>query len=165
MGRVMPAWKREDLDGIALELEARLSTRGEVIEVGSYARKEAEVHDLDLLLITEDLERDVEPILRGLPILRIKHEDKKTAVLLDVGGKPLRVEIWKAPPARRGAAELYLMGPTPFNREMRRRAQEKEMHLDFHGLSDEDGLVEAKSQERIFEKLGMEYVPPEQRKP
>lgn len=160
----MPVWKREELDGIALELEARLSTHGEVIEVGSYARGSPEVHDLDLLLITEDLDRPIEPVLRGLPIMKMKYEDKKTAILLKMDEKVLRVEIWKAPPARRGAAELYLRGPTPFNQEMRRRAQEKEMKLDFFGLSDEDGLIEAKSQERIFEKLGMEYVRPEDRK-
>jgi DNA polymerase/3'-5' exonuclease PolX len=60
---------------------------------------------------------------------------------------------------------LYFTGPGDFNRRMRQHAINLGYTLNEYGLYDEKGkMIRANSEEEIFSKLGMIYLPPELRK-
>ena len=58
---------------------------------------------------------------------------------------------------------LYFTGGQQLNMEMRHLAKEKGMMLNQKGLYKNGVLIPAKNEREIFRKLGMEYLPPEER--
>ena len=86
-----------------------------------------------------------------------------------------RVDFLLVPEDEWGAALLYFTGNDLFNRSIRLLARKKGMRLNQHGLwkdvargpggkrLTQGTLVEAKSEERIFELLGVPWRPPEHR--
>lgn len=89
-----------------------------------------------------------------------------------------RIDFLLVPFNEMGAALLYFTGNDIFNRSIRLLARKKGMRLNQHGLwrdvmggSQRDGntrstrgtLVEGRSEERIFQVLGVPYRPPEHR--
>lgn len=88
-----------------------------------------------------------------------------------------RIDFLLVPWDEMGAALLYFTGNDIFNRSIRLLARKKHMRLNQHGLwrnvmgGPRDGgtritrgtLVEGKSEERIFQLLGVPYRPPEHR--
>ena len=86
-----------------------------------------------------------------------------------------RVDFLLVPESEWGAALLYFTGNDVFNRSIRLLAGKKGMRLNQHGLwkdvvrgpkrerVTQGTLVESKSEERIFELLGVPYRPPQHR--
>ncbi len=99
------------------------------------------------------------------------------ATLPDFGPVWRRVDMLLVPWDEMGAALIYFTGNDIFNRSMRLLARKKGMRLNQHGLwrdamggarsgggrSTQGTLVEGKTEERIFELLGVPYRPPEHR--
>ena len=87
-----------------------------------------------------------------------------------------RLDLLYVPSEELGAALIYWTGNDIFNRSVRLLAGWKGMRLNQHGLYKdvmrgkgrvkvtEGQLLESKSEERIFELLGVPYWPPEHRK-
>lgn len=87
-----------------------------------------------------------------------------------------RIDLLFVPWSELGAALIYFTGNDIFNRSMRLLASKKGMRLNQRGLYadvmrgprrqriTEGRLVEAQSEERIFELLGVPWRPPEHRK-
>ncbi|KAF2761737.1 hypothetical protein EJ05DRAFT_472706 [Pseudovirgaria hyperparasitica] len=96
---------------------------------------------------------------------------------LPSGSKPLwrRIDFLVVPESEMGAALLYFTGDDIFNRSMRLLASKKKMRLNQRGLYKdvirgpnrerltEGTLVEGKSEQGIFEALGVPYRPPHHR--
>ncbi|EWC48365.1 hypothetical protein DRE_02134 [Drechslerella stenobrocha 248] len=86
-----------------------------------------------------------------------------------------RIDFLAVPGEELGAAFLYFTGNDVFNRSMRLLASKKGMRLNQRGLyadvmrgegrrkMNEGALLESKSEEKIFEILGVPYRPPEHR--
>jgi DNA polymerase (family 10) len=62
-----------------------------------------------------------------------------------------------------GAALQYFTGNIDHNIAMRRIAQEKGWKLSEYGLFQGSKQIDAKSEEEVYEKLGLQWVPPELR--
>lgn len=99
-------------------------------------------------------------------------------VLPDFGSVWRRVDFLLVPWDEMGAALIYFTGNDVFNRSIRLLARKKGLRLNQHGLwrdvmggarsgggerSTRGTLVEGRSEERIFELLGVPYRPPEHR--
>lgn len=79
--------------------------------------------------------------------------------------KPIRrIDIRFLPYESYPSALLYFTGSGDFNKKMRQLAKAQGYLLSEYGLFDKNGkIVPAKTEKDIFDKLGMTYVPPEER--
>jgi len=66
-------------------------------------------------------------------------------------------------PASYGAARQYFTGSKEHNIELRRRAQEKGYKLSEYGLFSGQSRIAGASEEEIYDRLGLQWIPPELR--
>jgi len=132
--------------------------------VGSIRRMKETIGDIDILTI---IKPGVDPMkvmdfFVSLPEIKevIAKGPAKTSVVLKIGMDcDLRVFEEKS----FGAAMLYFTGSKEHNIEVRKIAIKKGYKLNEYGLFKDDTLVAGKSEEEIYRKLGMQYIPPEMR--
>jgi DNA polymerase (family 10) len=132
--------------------------------VGSIRRMKETIGDIDILTI---IKPGVDPMkvmdfFVSLPEIKevIAKGPAKTSVALKIGMDcDLRVFEEKS----FGAAMLYFTGSKEHNIEVRKIAIKKGYKLNEYGLFKDDTLVAGKSEEEIYRKLGMQYIPPEMR--
>lgn len=112
---------------------------------GSWARKEKTCGDLDLLVLEEDKESVRE-------------------LLKDIKGSE-RIEIYGAKRDDWESQLLYLYGSGTFNIVMRSLAKRKGYLLSQYGLFDRKTNQRITTNEKkIFKLLGLNWIPPEERK-
>lgn len=87
--------------------------------------------------------------------------ETKTSIVTREG---LQVDVRVVAPDQFGAATLYFTGSKAHNIALRQRAINKDMLLNEYGLFTSDKeLVASKTEEEIYEKLGMPYIVPPMR--
>jgi len=112
---------------------------------GSWARKEETCGDLDLLVLEKD-------------------KDIARELLRDIKGSE-RIEIYRAKIDDWESQLLYLYGSGTFNIVMRSLAKRKGYLLSQYGLFDRTTNQRITTNEKkIFKLLGLNWIPPEQRK-
>ncbi|XP_049267881.1 DNA polymerase lambda isoform X2 [Rhipicephalus sanguineus] len=162
----------------------------EVIPCGSYRRGRAMCGDVDVLITHPD-GKSHEGVL--CKILQILHENNfltddlavphdggsprkymGVCKLPEEGSKHRRLDIFVVPQEEFACSLLAFTGSAHFNRSMRLLARRKGMSLNDHGLyadvcrTGEEKIGHGKrlptpTEESIFEHLGLEYRPPEER--
>ncbi len=150
---------------VAENLVAQLIKSGLVeraMVAGSARRMRETVGDLDLLVISKRGEdvmdffiklKDVESIIAKGPT--------KSAVRLKMG---LNCDLRVLEPKSFGAAVQYFTGSKDHNIQVRQIAIDKGYKLNEYGLLDRKGKdVGGLEEEHIYEKLGMQWMPPEMR--
>ena len=150
---------------IAQDITARLRSSGlveQVLVAGSARRMRETVGDLDILAISKKSEevmdfftdlKDVERIIAKGPT--------KSTVLLKVG---LSCDLRVLEPASFGAAVQYFTGSRDHNIQVRQIAIDSGYKLNEYGLFNKKGKnVGGQEEESIYEKLGMQWMPPEMR--
>lgn len=137
-----------------------------LVIAGSHRRKSKISGDIDCLISSFDDKidlQDITSILMDSSLILEKLWEKKEKFLgigrcddiffqLDIEFIP--IEEW-------GSALLYFTGPKNFNIRMRQIAKEKGYTLNQHGLF--MGKKRECGEREIFQKLGLEYVEPENR--
>jgi len=145
---------------------------------GSLRRKKPEVGDVELLAIPERdwkgrslLDHRVEELIR-MGILDHRYtkdgrrasygEQNKFLIHRETG---IPVDIFTCGLSDWGVKLLYRTGPDTFNIKMAQLAISKGMRLRYSiGLVDKSGkVIASRTEKEIFEALGLEYLPPEQR--
>lgn len=131
---------------------------------GSYRRGAPTVGDLDIL-VTGDLNNEktlkaMEKEFGELSILA----DGETKISFVIFPNNLQVDIRFLPKESYGAALLYFTGSVSFNVMMRKKAIDKGYLLNEYALFKDGEYVVGKTEEEVFDKLGMEYVEPKKRK-
>ena len=146
MSKIAKRLSWEAADRIVKEASTRLKKAGiRFAFAGSWARKEKTVGDLDLLILSSQKEKARE-VLKG-----IKGEE--------------RIEIYEANEDDWESQLLYLYGDGTFNIILRTLAKRKGYLLNQYGLFDrETNKRITTSEKRIFEILGLKWIPPEKRK-
>jgi DNA polymerase (family 10) len=127
------------------------------IEVGgSIRRKEAVVGDIDLMAIGNI---NIVKNYKGFEF--IKGREKSVTFIF----KDQQVNLYAYKKKYYGSMLLFLTGPGPYNIALRRIAKQQNMKLSQYGLFDvsTNKLLAAKTEERIYKKLGKEYKDPELR--
>jgi DNA polymerase (family 10) len=157
-------WLYAQAAGEVNELVAylRKSRAVEVVEAaGSFRRKRDTVGDLDMLAISS---RPAEVMQRLLAYPKVEQvlgsgETKSTVVLK--GG--LQVDLRVVPRESYGAAMVYFTGSKAHGVHIRRIAQKKRLMLNEYGLFRGERPIAGRTEEEIYEKLGLEWIAPELR--
>ena len=134
------------------------------VEVAGSARRRKEtVGDLDVLVSSDKPEVVSERFVTMPPVARILSQGPtKSQIVLE---NHLQVDLRVIPPEAYGAALQYFTGSKEHNVKLRTISVRAGFKLNEYGLynRETDELVAAESEEEIYRKLGMEWMPPELR--
>ena len=135
--------------------------KGEVVVAGSYRRRRDTVGDLDVLVTGRDGAKIGDKLTAYENVAEVTaHGPTRTAVILRSG---LQVDLRVVPPESYGAALLYFTGSKAHNIALRGIANEHGWKLNEYGLFKNDKPIAGATEEEIYDKLGLAYVPPELR--
>jgi len=157
LGEVLPI-----IQGI-LSFMGESSAVRRVEVAGSARRRKETVGDLDVLVSSFEPEVVTERFCSMPPIIRIlgRGPTKSTVVLQNM----LQVDLRVIPPESYGAALQYFTGSKEHNVKLRTIGVKAGFKLNEYGLYRREGnsLVEAEDEEKIYNALGMEWMPSELR--
>lgn len=148
----------------ALHLTGGLRNRPEVKTVsiaGSLRRHKETIGDIDLLCVSAKPERTMDFFTKLDEVKKViaKGRTKTSVLLADGAHVDLRIVEEKS----FGAALQYFTGSKAHNIETRKIAQEKGYKLNEYGLFANEKRIAGRTEEEIYKKLGLQYVPPELR--
>ena len=129
---------------------------------GSYRREKETVGDIDVLVVTKK-PKNVSDAIASLSFVRdtVAHGDKKLSFDLKNG---LRVDVRFVRRNQWGAALLYFTGSKEHNIAMRKVAMRHKWKLNEYGLFNGTGkFIAGKTEQEVYDKLGLPYFPPNQR--
>ena len=130
---------------------------------GSARRRKETVGDLDVLVSSTEPEKVTAHFVSMPPIERVLAQGptKSTVVLESM----LQVDLRVIPPGSYGAALQYFTGSKEHNVKLRTIGVKAGYKLNEYGLfrRGNDELVAAEDEARIYEALGMRWIPPELR--
>jgi len=159
-GRISIKTAAEQVSAIGLHL-ARAKTIKRWEPAGSFRRRRETIGDLDILVLADDRKQAAEAILRYPPVAdTLARGEEKVSVRLASG---LEVDFRFFDAAEFGAAEMYFTGSKVHNIALRKRAQKRKWKLNEYGLFAGKKRIAGKSEEEVFKKLGLPWIPPELR--
>lgn len=145
----LAAFLRQDLDD------------GKVVVAGSYRRRRDTVGDLDILVTARDGLAIGSRLAKYENVVNVlAHGPTRTAVVLRSG---LQVDLRVVPAMSYGAALLYFTGSKAHNVALRRLANERGWKLNEYGLFAGKRRIAGASEEEVYKKLDLSFVPPELR--
>jgi DNA polymerase (family X) len=135
---------------------------------GSLRRHREIIGDIDLLASSKAPVRVIEFFATQPGIISVLAKgETKTSVLLEGG---IQCDLRVVSDAEFSSALMYFTGSKQHNIILRQRAIDRGLRLNEYGLfrskeetRDPKLLVKCKTEEEIFEKLGLHYIPPELR--
>ncbi len=134
----------------------------DVFIAGSTRRMRETVGDLDILALSNKSEElmDFFTKMNGVERTIVKGPTKST-VWLSLG---ISCDLRVIDPKSIGAAQQYFTGSKDHNISVREIAVRKGYKLNEYGLFARSGkMIESRSEEVIYKKLGMQWIPPEMR--
>ena len=150
---------------VAEEIKENLSNLDYVNRVeiaGSIRRRKETVGDIDILVTTNN-PLDIMEFFSTMDMVDdvvVKGPTKSTVRLkesgIDVDLRAFDDEIF-------GSALMYFTGSKETNVELRRIAIAKGLKLSEYGIFKEDNLLSGRTEEEVFQTLGMRYIEPELR--
>ena len=148
----------------ATALVAYLQAGGGVRQIavaGSYRRRRETIGDLDILVTSDDSARVMDRFVAYGDVADVVSKgDTRSTVKLRGG---LQVDLRAVEPAAYGAALQYFTGSKAHNVELRKIAQEHGYKLNEYGLFKGTRRVAGQTEEEIYAKLGLDWIPPELR--
>lgn len=170
-----------DFEDILKNIVLEISPKLHGIVCGSYRREKQTSNDIDFILVHSDLrtKKDIEKSKKNyleLFISKLKKEkiivdsltsesvETKYMGICKLKGVLRRIDIRFMPFDSYYTAILYFTGSKDTNTKMRQIAISMDYMLNEYGLFDEkDNIIPISSEKDVFEKLGMEYLPPNKR--
>ncbi|HYK83070.1 MAG TPA: DNA polymerase/3'-5' exonuclease PolX, partial [Gemmatimonadales bacterium] len=148
----------------AAALVAYLQAGGGINDIavaGSYRRRRETIGDLDVLVTSADSASVMAHFVRYPEVADVVSHGATRATVKLRGG--LQVDLRAVEPAAYGAALQYFTGSKAHNVELRKLAQEQGYKLNEYGLFKGTRRVAGKTEEEIYAKLGLDWMPPELR--
>ncbi len=146
------------------EIENRLKTCPEVKKAtaaGSVRRMRETIGDVDFLVVSENPEEVAEFFVSMPEVVQVIEKGKtKSAVKLQSG---LNADIRIIPKESFGAALQYFTGNKAHNIVLRKMALDKKWKLNEYGIYDKERQIAGQTEEEVYEKLGLKWIPPELR--
>jgi len=128
---------------------------------GSYRRRRETIGDLDILVTADASAAVMDRFTQYAEVAEIISKGDTRATVKLRGG--LQVDLRAVEPAAYGAALQYFTGSKAHNVELRKIAQEQGYKLNEYGLFKGTRRVAGKTEEEIYAKLGLDWMPPELR--
>lgn len=150
----------------ARELVAKIKKiRGvERVELaGSLRRRRETVKDIDILALAKDGKKVMDAFVKLEEVEKVVATgETKSAVILKMG---LNCDLRVLKPEAYGAGLVHFTGSKEHNIALRSYCIKKGMKLDEYGLfrAKTNKLIACKTEEEVYEKLGMQWIPPEMR--
>jgi DNA polymerase (family 10) len=151
---------------VAEEIKERMAALPDVEKAevaGSIRRRRETIGDIDILVITKHPKRVVDGFV-SLPNVSktVAKGPTRSTVRLKEG---IECDLRVIPPGRFGAALMYFTGSKAHNIALRRIAIKRGWKLSEYGLFDvkgkEEKQITGSTEKDIYEKLGLQYIPPE----
>jgi DNA polymerase (family 10) len=159
-GRFILGFTLPTLDDICERLRKHESMK-KVEMAGSIRRMKETIGDADFLAISDEPSKVMEYFVSMPEVVYVHAKgDTKSMVRLDSG---IDCDLRIVPEESFGAALQYFTGNKQHNIELRTIALHKGWKLNEYGLFEGDSQIGGKSEEQIYEKLGMKWIPPELR--
>ncbi len=159
-GRILYREAAQHVDSLGGYLKEQSAVnRWEV--AGSFRRCKETIGDLDILLQADDREEATEQILQYGSIQEVTSRgEERVSVRLESG---LQIDFRYFDPGAFGSALLYFTGSKAHNIAVRRRAVDRDWKLNEYGLFKNDNRLAGKTEEAVYHRLNMGWVPPEMR--
>ena len=142
-------------------LVAFVRNDGRVVVAGSYRRRRDTVGDLDVLVTSKHGTAVGDKLVRYENVTEVlAHGPTRATVVLRSG---LQVDVRVVPEQSYGAALLYFTGSKAHNIALRGLANDRGWKLNEYGLFSGKRRIAGATEEEVYEKLGLAYVPPELR--
>ena len=158
---VVKRFKLAVAEAEAEALAAFLRDGGRVVVAGSYRRRRDTVGDLDILVTSEHGQTIGDRLMAYDNVAEVlAHGPTRTTIVLRSG---LQVDVRAVPEQSYGAALLYFTGSKAHNIALRSLANERDWKLNEYGLFSGKRRIAGVSEEEVYQKLGLAYIPPELR--
>lgn len=143
-----------------VERVGKLGSVERAVAAGSVRRRKETTGDIDIVVVSEDRGATADAVT-DWEVEVIQKGDRKTSFRWEDED----VDLHLVKEDEFGAALQYFTGSKQHNVETRDAAIEKGMKLNEYGVWDTetDEKVAGKTEEEVYEALGMEYIPPELR--
>lgn len=129
--------------------------------VGSLRRMQETIGDLDMLALSDDSE---DTLRRFVSLSHVKsvyaHGEHNALVRLKLG---MDSDIWVMPEESYGAALIAWTGNKAHNIHLRALAKKKGFLLSDFGLFKGTKMIAGRTEEEVYAKLGLPWIPPELR--
>jgi len=159
--RVVKRFKLAVAEAEAEALVGFLRNGGRVVVAGSYRRRRDTVGDLDVLVTAADGTAVGDKLVSYENVADVlAHGPTRTTVVLRSG---LQVDVRAVPEQSYGAAMLYFTGSKAHNIALRGLANTHNWKLNEYGLFAGKRRIAGATEEDIYKKLGLAYIPPELR--
>jgi DNA polymerase (family 10) len=146
------------------DIEGRLKALPDVRKVvaaGSVRRMKETIGDVDYLVLAENSGKVMDYFVSMPEVIAIIEKgETKSAVKLKTG---MNADIRVIPEESYGAALQYFTGNKDHNIVLRRIAQDNGWKLNEYGLFRNRKQLAGRTEEEIYEKLGLHWIPPELR--
>ena len=136
---------------------------------GSLRRGKETIGDIDLLVGAKpQAAAGIMQTFVELPMVEevLGHGETKSAVRTTQDFPNIQVDLRVVEPRNWGAALMYFTGSKEHNVKLRERAQSMGYTLNEYALADKDDKtkqIETKTEQAIYKKLGLAWIPPELR--
>ena len=142
-------------------LVAFLRDKGRVVVAGSYRRRRDTVGDLDILVTSKHGAAVGDKLVGYDSVAEVLAQGPtRTTVVLRSG---IQVDLRAVPDASYGAALMYFTGSKAHNIALRNIANDHKWKLNEYGLFSGKRRIAGATEEEIYKKLGLAYIPPEMR--
>ncbi|MEQ1883976.1 MAG: DNA polymerase/3'-5' exonuclease PolX [Bryobacteraceae bacterium] len=136
----------------------------DVVAAGSLRRAKETCGDLDLLATGPGAAAAIDKFVEHPRVHDVLGKGP-TKASVKFGLEGLQVDLRALEPQSCGAALMYFTGSKDHNVSLRSRAQKMGLTLNEYGLAEVDGgkIVASATEEEIYRKLGLAWIPPELR--
>jgi DNA polymerase (family 10) len=153
-----------DILPIVKEIYEKLKNLKEVERIdlaGSIRRMKETIGDVDFLVISKNPKKIMDFFVSLPGVVKVWGKgNTKTSVRMKEG---FDMDIRVLPQRSFGAALQYFTGSKEHNIALRKIALEKGLKLSEYGLFKGSKMIAGETEEEIYQKLGMDWIPPELR--
>jgi DNA polymerase IV len=157
---------RKTIDDLVKSLNDDLKDVTEKMEAaGSYRRGKKESGDIDIVIVCNDIDAVIKRIKSRPDYIDtvVSGNERFTWLCKGSHGLIMQVDILNVPEKSWVYAMLYFTGSVYFNEYMRGAARSAGLKLNQHGLYHDGIPIACDTEEKIFEKIGIKFVPYDRR--
>ena len=146
----------------AKEIIQELTDQVDQIELaGSLRRMKETVGDVDILVVSSESEKVMDYFTNLDRVEQVIAHGKTKSTIRLYGG--IQVDLRIVNKQSFGSALQYFTGSKDHNVKLRKIAQKNGLKLNEYGLFEDDKRKAGESEEKVYQKLDLEWVPPELR--
>jgi DNA polymerase (family 10) len=142
----------------------RLKKQKEIKEIsfaGSIRRKKETIGDVDFLTVSKNPEKVMDFFVKQPEVVKVWGKGKTKCSVRTKFGFDMDIRV--VPQKSYGSALQYFTGSKDHNIVLRKIAIEKDLKLSEYGLFRGAKMVANNSEEKVYNVLGLDWVPPEMR--